>query len=152
MGKLTKRLTDHPCVGLDTCVLIYHIERHPTYFSLTQELLASIEAGRLEAVASILTLMEVTVRPWQLHRSDVVQDYEEILTHFPHLTLVDVNRDIAGQAARLRAQYRLRVADALHVATAMIHGATAFITNDRQLTQLQETLQIVLLEDCLTSL
>jgi len=146
LGRLAEQLTGHARVGLDTCVLIYHIERHPAYFPLTQELLADIEAGHLTAVASILALMEVTVRPWQLQRGDVVQDYEEILTHFPNLTLIDVNRDIAGQAARLRAQYRLRPADALHLATALVHGATAFVTNDRQLMRLREHMHIVLLE------
>lgn len=150
MGTLAERLTGHVRIGLDTCVLIYHIERHPTYFPLAQELLANIEAGRLEAVTSILTLMEVTVRPWQLQRSDVVQDYEEILTHFPNLTLIDVNRDIASQAARLRAQYALRSADALHVATTLAHRATAFITNDRQLMRLRENVQVILLEDCIS--
>lgn len=147
MGNLVERLTGHARIGLDTCVLIYHIERHPTYFPFTQELLGSIETGRFEAIAFILTLMEVTVRPWQLQRSDVVQDYEEILTHFPNLTLVDVNQDIASQAARLRAQYHLRAADALHVATALVCGATAFVTNDRQLMQLRENVQVILLED-----
>ena len=146
MGRLAEQLTGHARVGLDTCVLIYHIERHPVYFPLTQELLANVEAGHLTAVTSILALMEVTVRPWQLQRSDVVQDYEEILTHFPNLTLIDVNRDIASQAARLRAQYRLRPADALHLATALVHGATAFVTNDRQLMRLREHVHIVLLE------
>jgi len=148
LGTCAERLTGHSHVGLDSCVLIYHIERHPTYLPFTQALLGSIEAGHLTAVVSILALMEVTVRPWQLQRSDVVRDYEEILTHFPNLTISDVTRDIAHQAARLRAQYCLRPADALHVATALTHGATAFVTNDRQLTHLRENVQIVLLEDC----
>lgn len=147
MGKLTEYLTSHTSIGLDTCILIYHIERHPVYFPMTQSLLADIELGRFSAVASMLTLMEITVRPWQLQRSDVVHDYEEILTRFPNLTLIDVTRDIARQAARLRAQYRLRPADALHIATALVHGATAFVTNDRQLTRLQENVQVILLED-----
>ena len=149
MGKLAEYLTGHACIGLDTCVLIYHIERHPVYFPVTQPLLADIESGHFAAIASILTLMEITVRPWQLQRSDIVQDYAEILTHFPNLTLVDVARDIAGQAAYLRARYHLRPADALHVATALVHGATAFVTNDRQLVQLREKVQVILLEECL---
>ncbi|MBN2391522.1 MAG: type II toxin-antitoxin system VapC family toxin [Anaerolineae bacterium] len=148
MGKLAEHLTGHICIGLDTCVLIYHIERHPVYFAVTQPLLADIESGHFAAIASILTLMEITVHPWQLQRSDIVQDYEEILIHFPNLTLVDVTRDIAGQAACLRAQYHLRPADALHVATALVHGVTAFVTNDRQLMQLREKVQVILLEDC----
>ncbi len=150
MGTFAERLTGHTHVGLDSCVLIYHIERHPTYLPLTQALLGSIEAGHLAAVVSILALMEATVHPWQLQRSDVVRDYEEILTHFPNLMLSDVTRDIAHQAARLRAQYHLRPADALHVATALIHGATAFVTNDREFVYLRENIHVILLEDCIS--
>jgi predicted nucleic acid-binding protein len=69
------------------------------------------------------------------------------LCYFPHLTLADVTRDVARRAAQLRARYGLRPADALHVATALVHAATAFVTNDRQLTRLAPLLDIIVLED-----
>jgi hypothetical protein len=47
-------------------VFIYHLEQHPHYFPLTHELLAGVEAGRWTACTSVVTLMELTVRPWQL--------------------------------------------------------------------------------------
>jgi predicted nucleic acid-binding protein len=90
--------------------------------------------------------MELTLRPWQLERPDVARAYEDALTQFPHLTLADVTRDVARQAAQLRAQHNLRPADALHVATALTHDATVFLTNDRDLARL-DTLHIVLLSD-----
>ncbi len=46
MGKLTEQLSDHTRIGLDTSIFIYHLERHPRYLCLTQELLSGIEAGR----------------------------------------------------------------------------------------------------------
>lgn len=95
---------------------------------------------------STVALMELTVRPWQLDRPDVARDYEAALSHFPNLTVADVTRPVAQEAARLRAAYRLRPADALHVATAVVHGATAFVTNDRDLARLDEV-QVVLVSD-----
>jgi len=95
--------------------------------------------------------MELTVRPWQLDRPAGAREYEALLAHFPHLTLADVTRDVARQAAQLRARYRLRPADALQVATALVHGATAFVTNDRLLTRLAPALDVVVLDDLILS-
>lgn len=146
MGRVTEQLGDHACIGLDTSIFIYHLEYHPRYLPLTQELLSGVEAGRWAAVTSTVTLMELTVRPWQLDRPDVARAYEEALVQFPNLTLTDVTRDVARQAAQLRAQYDLRPADALHIATALVHDATAFVTNDRDFARL-DVLNVVLLSD-----
>jgi predicted nucleic acid-binding protein len=58
---------------------------------------------------------------------------------------------VARRAAQLRARYRLRPADALQVATALVHGATAFVTNDRSLTRLRPALDVVLLDEFVPS-
>jgi predicted nucleic acid-binding protein len=149
MGRLTALLRDHERMGLDTSIFIYHLERHPRYFPLTQELLSGVEAGKWTAVVSTVALMELTVRPWQLERPDVARAYEDALTQFPHLTLADVTRDVARRAAQLRAQHSLRPADALHIATALAHDATAFVTNDRDFARL-DIPHIVLLSDFVT--
>lgn len=147
MECLRERLAGHAVIGLDTVIFIYHLEAHPRYQPLTQELLAGIQAGRQTAMTSTITVMELTVRPWQVGRPAVAREYEALLVHFPHLTLADVTRDVARRAAQLRAHYRLRPADALQVATALGHGATAFVTNDRRLTRLASVLDIIILDD-----
>jgi len=147
MDRLRERLAEHAVIGLDTNVFIYHLEAHPRYQSLTQEVLAGIQAGQWAAVTSTVTVMELTVRPWQLGRPAVAREYEVLLVHFPHLTLADVTRDVARRAAQLRARYRFRPADALQLATALVHGATAFVTNDRRLTRLAPILDIIILDD-----
>ena len=147
MGQLSERVVTHSVIGLDTSVFIYHLEAHPDYQPLTQELLAGVEIGQWKAITSTVTVMELTVRPWQLDRPAVAREYEALLAHFPNLVLADVTRDVARQAAQLRARYRVRPADALQVATALIHGATAFVTNDRSLTRLAPIVEIVMLDD-----
>jgi predicted nucleic acid-binding protein len=145
--RLRERLASHAVIGLDTAIFIYHLEAHPRYRPLTQELLAGIQSGRQTAITLTVTVMELTVRPWQVGRPAVAREYEVLLVHFPHLTLADVTRDVARRAAQLRARYRLRPADALQVATALVHGATAFVTNDRRLTRLRPLLDIIILDD-----
>ena len=144
---IDERLARHSILGLDTPVLIYHLEAHPRYLPLTQALLAGVQAGRWTAITSTVTLMEVTVRPWQLDRPAVAREYEALLIHFPHLILADVTRDIARRAAQLRARYRVGPADALQAATALVHGATAFVSNDRTLARLSPVLDVVILDD-----
>lgn len=146
MGRLTEALGSHTRIGLDTSIFIYHLERHPRYFPATQELLSGVESGRWAAVTSTIALMELAVRPWQLERPDVAQDYEEALVQFPHLTLVDVTRSVARQAAQLRARYNLRPADSLLASTALIHEATAFVTNDKDFARM-DVLDVLLLSD-----
>ena len=147
MERLRERLAQHTVVGLDTSIFIYHLEAHPHYQPLTRELLAAVESGHLEAATSTITVMELTVRPWQLGRPAVAREYEALLLHFPHLVLVDVTREVARRAAQLRARYRLRPADSLQAATALDYNATAFVTNDRALARLSEPLDIVILTD-----
>ena len=109
-------------------------------------MIARVEAGKWTAVASTVALMELTVCPWQLERPDLARAYEDTLAQFPHLTLADVTRDVARQAAKLRAQYNLRPADTLHVATALVYNATVFVTNDQDFGRLN-ILHIALLGD-----
>lgn len=147
MEEFRKQLVNHNIVGLDTGIFIYHFEAHPRYLPLTQKLLTGVQAGQWTAITSIITVMELTVHPWQMGRSSVAREYEALLIHFPNLTLVDVNRDVARRAAQLRAHYNVRPADALQVATALLEGATTFVTNDRKLTRLSQEIEIIVLDD-----
>jgi predicted nucleic acid-binding protein len=134
-------------VGLDTNIFIYHLEAHPRYQPLTQALLVDVQAGQQEAITSVVTVMELTVHPWRAGRAAVAREYETLLVHFPNLILADVTRDEARRAAQLRARYNVRPADALQVATALLHRATAFVTNDRRLARLSPEIDVIALDD-----
>ena len=151
MDILREQLNSHSILGLDTSVFIYHVEAHPRYLPLTHEVLTGVQTGNWEAVTSVITLMELTVHPWRLNLASVALEYEELLIHFPHLVVADVTREVARQAAQLRAHQRIRPADALQVATALVHGATAFVTNDKSLRRLDSLLNVVILDDFVQS-
>ncbi len=147
MERFRERLGRHSIVGLDTSIFIYHVEAHPHYQPLTQALLVGVQAGHQHAITSVVTVMELTVQPWRVGRPAVAREYEALLFHFPNLTLADVTRDVARRAAQLRARYNVRPADALQVATTVVHRATAFVTNDHRLARLSPVLDIIALDD-----
>ena len=136
MDELSKRLASAKVVGLDTSVFIYFLEEHPQYSSLAQITIKCVEDGKWQGVTSTITLMEITVRPWQLEREAVAREYEAILVHFPNLTIMDVDRNVARAAAQLRAKYKVSPPDALQVAACVSYGANAFLTNDKRLVKL----------------
>jgi len=147
MGRLAEKLAGYPVIGLDTSVFIYHLEAHRVFLSLTQEILSGVERGSWRAVTSTITLMEINVHPFQLKRSDIARKYEALLVNFPNLAVVDIDREIARRAAQLRAEFRIRPADALQVAASLVHKAGAFVTNDRQLERLSSLNDIIVLKD-----
>lgn len=121
----------HKRVLIDTSVWIYHFENHPQLGPPAGRVIEGLEEGKFHGIASELTLLELTVRPLQLGRQDVADDYEVLLDYFPNLELVPISREVLLDAAALRARQRLRTPDAIQIATGLRAGATLAVTNDR---------------------
>jgi predicted nucleic acid-binding protein len=149
MDEFSKRLASAKVIGLDTSIFIYFLEPNPRYAPLAQIIINGIEEGKWQGVTSTITLMEITVRPWQLGREMVAREYEAILVHFPNLSIVDVDRNMARTAAQLRARYNVSPPDALQVAASVSFGAKVFLTNDKRLSRLQELIDVIVLDDFL---
>lgn len=120
-------------IGLDTAPLLYFIERHERYFPIIRPFFAAVDRGDIRIVASTLTLTEVLVHPYRRDNHVLVNEYLRILEKARHVTVVPVSLEISKRAARFRAQYNLRTPDAIQLATAVVHQANAFLTNDAAL-------------------
>ena len=147
MDELSKRLAKAKVIGLDTPIFIYFLENNERYSELARITINGIEKGKWEGVTSTITLMEITVRPWQLGRESAAREYEAVLVHFPNLSVVDVDRNVARAAAQLRAKYNVSPPDALQVAASLSYGAKAFLTNDKRLSKLEDVIEILVLDD-----
>lgn len=141
-------LSRHDVVGVDSMVFIYHVEAHPSYLPLTRTLFKRIESGQNRAASSMLSLAEVLVQPHRKGRRDLANLYRGLLTDFPHLDLWPLDRETAELAATIRAHYEISMPDATQLATALLKGATAFVTNDKQLVRVKE-LEMLLLDSYL---
>jgi predicted nucleic acid-binding protein len=74
--------------------------------------------------------------------------YRRVFGSYPNLTLHPVTMPVMESMSDLRAKYGLRTPDAIHVATGLLHGAQAFVTNDKQLRPLKaEGLDVLVLSD-----
>ena len=147
MGRLREKLTGAGIVGLDTSIFIYHLEANPTYATQTKTVFENLEAGNFQAITSAITLMELTVLPWRMGHENIAREYEAILVNFPNLSIVDIDRNVARVAAKLRADFKISPADALQVAASLQAGAKAFLTNDKRLSNLQTVIEILILDD-----
>ena len=121
-------------LALDTVAFIYFIEEHPRYLPVLDPIFAAIDEGRLAAIASSLTLMEVLVIPYRAGDTPLADRYEQALTRSRGLRLLDVDRAQLRAAAQLRALHpNLRTPDAIQMAAALSGGCSALLTNDRDL-------------------
>jgi predicted nucleic acid-binding protein len=146
VADLGAALRQHERIGLDTPIFIYHIEGTTQLAGLAGVALDELAGGAFTGVTSVLTLMEIAVKPLQMRRPDVAEEYEVLLANYPNLVIAALDRPTACRAAELRAEYRLRPADALQVAACLEQGATAFLSNDRDLRRLTD-LPVWMLED-----
>lgn len=135
-------------IGIDTMVFIYHIEEHPIYCEITEGIFDAVEKGRHTAVTSVITLLEILVKPKIENNLEAVKDYKDIFLTFPNLRILDVDVKISEKASDLRARYNIRTPDAIQIATAILSRAGTFITNDEALKRVKD-IKIVLLEDML---
>jgi len=131
MKRLQDFLKNYSVMGLDTSIFIYHLEDHPRYSPLTEVIFNTLEKGINRGVTSYLTLIEVLVKPKTEGLLQAARDYEYYLTTFPNLTFCEMGLDVARKASDVRAAERMKAPDAIQLATAIVHGATAFLTNDR---------------------
>lgn len=143
MGSLS--LPASGSVYVDTAPVIYTVERHADYVPLLLPLWAAMDAQQIEVITSELTLLETLVKPLRDGDHALAADYEKFLTA-TRVKLLPVTADILRQAARIRADARLRTPDAVHAATALAAGCAQFLTNDDDYRKLASLPAVVLHE------
>lgn len=115
---------------LDTTTLIAYLsfgeQVSPVSAYIIDEM---VRSGRNPAVVSAVTAMELLVRPLHIGAVDVSRRIMDFLTSFPNLQSLNVDLQIAQEAAFLRATLNLRSPDALIIAAGLTRSATHLVTN-----------------------
>ena len=126
-------LGDRPVLVVDTAPIIYWLEGHSRLAERFATIFAAAESGAASIVISTITLAEVLAGPLRTGNELLTAQYREALTRTPGWQVMALDTDTAVEAARIRATYRLRLPDAIQVATAIRAGAAALVTHDRAL-------------------
>jgi predicted nucleic acid-binding protein len=92
-------------------------------------LFRAADPGTTAGIGSVLLLPEVLGRPLRDGTTDEIRILAGLLAR---LDLRPADRAIAELATALSSRYRLKTADATHLATAVSMGADRFITNNKR--------------------
>src|SRR5688572_18156832 len=118
---------------MDTSVCIAFHSHDEVAHPLARHLVHRIEdqSDLLVGYLSVITAAELLVRPMRTAGPDLVVMHT-FLRRLPNLFIVDIDFEVAHQAANIRALTRLPLPDALIVATAIMSGCQSIVTNDER--------------------
>ncbi|MQL51524.1 PIN domain-containing protein [Desulfofundulus thermobenzoicus] len=140
----------HQRVLIDTNIAIYFLENNPVFGQGAGELFQMVEAGKIRAYLSVISVTELLVKPLRAGNEELVEKIMLFINYFPNLEVIDLTRDIAVRAAEVRAATNLKVPDAILVATAATTDC-ALIGNDRECAKKNLAVPYIYLEEFLTS-
>jgi len=138
MGLILDEIPEGVSVLIDSNPIIYYFENHPTLAERYLSLFAAAADGRNELVISTITLAEVLGGPARINNEVLLERYAQALSGGSGWRVRELDSDIAVQAARLRARYRLKLPDAIQLATALNEGCFAIVTHDRDFSAVTE--------------
>lgn len=138
----------HQKLGLDSAVLIYHIESVEPYSNLTTALFDWIGSSKTNLFLSSLIWTEILAKPYKDRNSKMVLELERLLQLLPNTEWIPVGPEIAKEGARLRGVYGLRTPDAIIIASAILSKVSGLITNDKSWSKVKkEGMEIIVLEN-----
>lgn len=123
---------------LDTCCIIYLIEATaPFHASVVRRVATQATIPDAALVTSRLARLECRTKPLREANTALLARYEAFLTA-QRFRLAEISPAVIESATDLRARYGFKTPDAIHLATALVEKADAFLTGDSQLRQCVE--------------
>jgi predicted nucleic acid-binding protein len=119
---------------VDSAPVIYYAEIHPKWEPRFKPVFDAHEAGRFQLAITTIAIAEVLTGPLKSGDEALARRY---LSIFESWRRVGLDFDIAQSAARFRASLRLKLPDAIQVASALKINADALVTHDRDFSRLK---------------
>ena len=121
----------------DANVLIRLLEGDATTRAPLEARLSTLRGTGRFLLTSRLSRLECRVKPLRAKDATLLALYEAFFTGV-EIELLDLTADVVEKATVLRAMLNVKTPDALHLASALLAGATAFLTGDRGLARCTE--------------
>ena len=133
---------------MDTAPIIYFIEKNPKYLGVLKPVFLEIDTGRIEAITSTITLLEVLVHPFRTKNDILAEKYRDILLYSGGLTTFEIFHEVSEMSSKLKAKYSIRTPDAIQIAVGLLYRASKFPTNDSALKKVSD-IDVMVLDDFL---
>jgi predicted nucleic acid-binding protein len=131
------QVPDGATVLIDTNPIVYVLEGSQLA-SAFRPLFAAVDAGRIRAMVTPITVAEVVTGPLKRGKEALAVRYRQTITENAGWAIRDTDADIAVLAARLRLRHGLRLPDAIQLAVALEGGCYALATHDRDFRKVRE--------------
>lgn len=143
---LVSSLSSSDKVALDTNLFILAYGKKDFLSDLARDFLDNLKTLSPKIIISVLVFEEFLVQIYKRKLERNISEYEDFITIGGLATVLEVDREIARYAARLRSEYpSLRTPDAIHLASAIKGGAKVFITTDKRIPRKIDNLKVVVL-------
>ena len=119
-------------VSLDANFVLYFIENNPDWGPKVTEHLPTLLANGHQLAVSDLTRLECRVGPLLTGNSKLLGKFTTFFQS-PDVRVLPLTAAVCDRAAELRAKYRFKTPDAIHLAVAIERGCDRFLTNDVKL-------------------
>lgn len=136
-------LLPNQTISLDSNIFINALEKDNSLGDKAREVFIKIKKDGIRTYTSVITLQEVFVGVYKEQLEEKSAKYMDFITGGGSITLVDVTKQIAFLAARIRAEYKVSTPDSIQLATAIDKGASIFITEDRAIPSLIYKLKVI---------
>ena len=126
-------LPENALLLIDAAPIIYRLERHPTLAQRFAPVFELQTAGRVRFAVTTITVAEVLAGPFKKGDEALARRYRAVLESW---RVVELNADLAEEAARLRGPLKLKLPDAIQAASALAIYADALVTHDRDFSKI----------------
>ncbi len=124
---------------VDAAPIIYVLEGHSRLARRFQPLFDRQAAGDILFAVTTTTMAEVLTGPLAAGEETLAKRYRAVMESWQ---VVNLTPDIAESTARFRAALKLKLADAVQVASAIAVNADALVTHDRDFSRVK-TLTVI---------
>lgn len=133
-------------IYIDTAPFIYYLEKNSLYFEKIRIFFMQCYNKKTSLVTASVTFEEYCVYPLSTGNNQAILNFEKFIDGM-NIQVIPIEKKIAFEAAKIRSKYQnLKALDAIHLATAILSDCKFFLTNDKQLRQVQE-INVIVMDD-----
>ena len=125
---------------LDSWALLCYLEQEPGYEKIIELFEKAVESSK-PLLMCVVNWGEVYYQVLRRFGDQKAQEIEQLIQTFP-ITLVEVNKELTREAARIKATKRMAYADCFAVALARLKKAELY-TGDPELKAVEKDIKVV---------
>lgn len=134
-------------ITIDTNIFINVKEEEEPFFKYSSRILDAIEDGQLKGVISIITIAELCVGYYNVNKPKEKDEYISKLYSQDNFIIVNLDRVVADQSAKIRSKTNLRLPDSIIVAASLLEKVSLLISNDDRFNQAERFIKVCTSEE-----